>query len=58
MDLAFDDIPWYMVSLGLDRGYGAIFKYFMCSNDFIPQKVYFSRIIQVFVILIMVAACI
>jgi hypothetical protein len=34
----------YWLVLGLNRG-RAIFYYFRCSNDFILQKVYFSRLI-------------
>jgi hypothetical protein len=30
---------------------------FRCSNDFITQKVYFSRLMPVYVGLIMLAAC-
>ncbi len=43
MDLAFDDM------------YGYFFIFFRCSNDFILQKVYFSRLIRVYVGLIMVS---
>ncbi len=41
MDLACDD--------------GAIFKFFRCSNDFITQTVFFSRLMWVYVDLIMLA---
>jgi hypothetical protein len=44
MDLAFDD----MVSFGLIED-GAIKKNFRCSNDFITQKVYFPRLMRVYV---------
>ncbi len=35
---------------------GPFYKFFRCSNDFITQNVYFSRLIQVYVGLIMLAA--
>jgi hypothetical protein len=44
MDLAFDDMYMYGYWLVLDinRGRGHFFKFSICSNDFITQKVYFS----------------
>jgi hypothetical protein len=32
-------------------------KFFRCSNDFITQKVYFSRLMRVYVGLIMLVVC-
>jgi hypothetical protein len=44
---AFDDIHIWFV-LGLNRG-RSHFKIFRCSNELITQKVYFSRLIRVYV---------
>jgi hypothetical protein len=55
MDLAVDDMHgWFKIQIGD----GAIFvKCFGCFNDFITQKVYFSRLLRVYFRLIMLAAC-
>ncbi len=52
MDLDFDDV-WLV--LGLNRGRGYCYIFFGCSNDFILQKVYFSRLMRLYVRLIMVS---
>jgi hypothetical protein len=57
MDLAFDDMYGYWLILGLNRG-RPVLKFFSCSNDFKTQKVYFLRLLKVYIILIMSAACI
>ncbi len=44
MDLAFDNIC--MVSFRSKYRTGPFFKFFRNSNDFISQKVYFSRLMQ------------
>ncbi len=38
-------------------GDGAIFRIYRCSNDFITQKVYFLRLMRVYVGFLMLAAC-
>jgi hypothetical protein len=50
MDLAFDDMC--MVSFRPKLGTGPFLKFFRCSNDFITQKVYFSRLMQVKLIML------
>jgi hypothetical protein len=45
MDLAFDD---RLVSTGPKKGTGRVFKFFRCSNAFITEKVYFSRLMRVY----------
>jgi hypothetical protein len=52
MDLA---LRTCMVSPRPELGKRPIFKFFRCSNDFITQKVHFSRLMRVFVGLIMFA---
>ncbi len=42
-----------MVSSRAKKGTRQVFTFFWCSNDFIKQKVYFSRLRRVYVGLIM-----
>ena len=46
-----------MVSSRPKKGTGKFFKFFYCSNDFITQKVHFSRLMRVCASLIILAAC-
>ncbi len=50
---------WWCVwlVLGLNRGRGPFFKYFSCSINFITQKVHFSRLMRIYVGLMMLSAC-
>jgi hypothetical protein len=45
-----------MVSSRAKKGTGPFIKLFGCSNDLIPQKVYFPRLTRVYVGLIMLVA--
>ncbi len=53
MDLAFDDMYVYWALIGE----GPVLKFFCCSIDFKTQKVYFLRLLKVYISLIMSAAC-
>jgi hypothetical protein len=44
------------IVLGLNRGQVHFLNFLMCSNDFILQKVYFLRLMRVYVGLIMLDA--
>jgi hypothetical protein len=46
-----------MLVLGLKRERGPFFKFLRCSNDFIIQKVYCSRLKRVYIGLIMCVSC-